>query len=332
MNPVRIAERPHGFFAQQLALQLVLVRRGPIEPHSDLPRRIVVPRDHACVERRPIAAQPGAAGLADHLQGGAVRARAHDESTGGHHGDALGIRAAEQHLSNLPIDRIGRVAPRVDGVLKVLRLFPHTVAIAALRRDLHPNTTMLRAFGKMQEIHDASIGRERRGAVGDARFGEHRALTTTRVAQRRLPLRYGSGLRLNGPRLGLHHRQRVSLEGDLRLRIRRCRGLEQRRQRALRVQHAQQRPQMLAGAMLLPVRARAAEMQSPRARAQEHSIRASALHCGGGHNGINVLEGEHGGIDVRFPAFAYIRRKALLKQDGNHDQRSLTMTPPTAAT
>ena len=232
----------------------------------------------------------------------------------------------------MTIDRIRGVTPRVDGVLKVLRFFPHTVAIAALRRDLHAYAAMLGALGEMQEIHDAPIRRERGGAVGDARFGKHRPLATTRIAQCRLPLRRGSGLRLNGTRLRLHHRQRMALERDLRLRIGRRGRFEEWCQCALCVEHPQQRPQMLARAMLLPTRAGAAQVQAPRTRAQEHTIRASALHRSGGRHGIHVLEGEHEGIGVRFPAFANIRRKALLKQDRNHDQRSLIMTARTAAT
>ena len=89
---------------------------------------------------------------------------------------------------------------------------------------------------------------------------------------------------------------------------------------------------MLARAMLLTMRAGAAKVQAPGTRAQKHAIRASALHRGGRRHGVNVLEGEHERIDVRFPVFTNIRRKALLKQDRNHDQRSLIMTARTAAT
>ena len=124
----------------------------------------------------------------------------------------------------------------------------------------------------------------------------------------------------------------MALERDLRLRIGRRGRFEEWCQCALCVEHPQQRPQMLARAMLLPTRAGAAQVQAPRTRAQEHTIRASALHRSGGRHGIHVLEGEHEGIGVRFPAFANIRRKALLKQDRNHDQRSLIMTARTAAT
>ena len=69
---------------------------------------------------------------------------------------------------------------------------------------------------------------------------------------------------------------------------------------------------MLAGAVLLPMRAGTPKVQSSRARAKEHSVRTSALHRGGRRPSVDVLEGEHGRIDVRFAAFTYIGRKALL--------------------
>ena len=69
---------------------------------------------------------------------------------------------------------------------------------------------------------------------------------------------------------------------------------------------------MLAGAMFLPVWAGAAQMQTPRAWTQKHAIRARALHHAGRRTGVDVLEGEHEGIDVRFPAFTDRRRKTLL--------------------
>ena len=237
VNPAGIAQRPHRLVAQQLAHKLILLRSGPVESHGDLPWRTVVPRDHPRIERRTIAAQSRTAGVADHAQGGTIRPRTHDESAGGHRGDALRIRAPQQHLGDLTIDRFGGVAPRIDRVLKVLRLFPDAVAIAALRRDLHPHAAVLRALGEMHEIHDPTIGRERSGAIGHPRIGEHRALPTTRVAQGGLP--FGRGpIRLHGTRLRLHHRQRLTLESDLGFRGGRGRGLEQRLQGSLRVQHA----------------------------------------------------------------------------------------------
>ena len=124
----------------------------------------------------------------------------------------------------------------------------------------------------------------------------------------------------------------MALERDLRLRIGRRGRFEEWCQCALCVEHPQQRPQMLARAMFLAMRAGAAKVQASRTRAQEHAIRATALHRGGRRHGVNVLEGEHERIDVRFPVFTNIRRKALLKQDRNHDQRSLIMTARTAAT
>ena len=92
--PTRITERTHEVLAQQLTHQLVLLGRGSVETHGDLPRYAVIPPDHTRVQRRTVAAQTRAARLADHAQRGVVRPRAHDKSAGGHRDNALRVRTA----------------------------------------------------------------------------------------------------------------------------------------------------------------------------------------------------------------------------------------------